>query len=126
VLAIPRLLRPLLCRRHDLLTKLARSGAEATVEFVRRAAAPDARAGLMVSVATPGDYEPWHRHRPLLNTDGGSTQGSDLIPLLELDATVVMSLFRERLLARLLGRHAISEELVRNLLSWRKPGFSSR
>ena len=35
VLTIPRLLRPLLRRRRDLLTELARAGAEATVELVR-------------------------------------------------------------------------------------------
>jgi hypothetical protein len=36
-----------------------------------------------------------------------------------------MSLFRERLLARLLDRHAISHELVRKLLAWKHPGFSA-
>jgi hypothetical protein len=36
-----------------------------------------------------------------------------------------MKLFRERLLARLIERHAISEELARKLLSWRHPGFSA-
>jgi hypothetical protein len=36
-----------------------------------------------------------------------------------------MSLFRERLLARLLDRHAISQELVHKLLAWRHPGFST-
>jgi hypothetical protein len=30
-----------------------------------------------------------------------------------------MKLFRERLLARLIERHAISEELARRLLAWR-------
>ncbi len=36
-----------------------------------------------------------------------------------------MKLFRERLLARLIERHAISEELARKLLAWRHPGFSA-
>jgi len=36
-----------------------------------------------------------------------------------------MGLFRERLLARLRDRHAISQELVRKLLAWRHPGFSA-
>jgi len=35
-----------------------------------------------------------------------------------------MRLFRERLLARLVERHGISEELARKLLAWRHPGFS--
>jgi hypothetical protein len=36
-----------------------------------------------------------------------------------------MKLFRERLLARLIERHAICEELARKLLAWRHPGFSA-
>ena len=34
-----------------------------------------------------------------------------------------MELFRERLLARLVERHAISEDLARKLVAWRHPGF---
>ena len=36
-----------------------------------------------------------------------------------------MMLFRERLLARLVERSAISKELVAKLVSWRHPGFSA-
>ena len=36
-----------------------------------------------------------------------------------------MKLFRERLLARLIERHAISEELAQKLLNWRHPEFSA-
>jgi len=36
-----------------------------------------------------------------------------------------MRLFRERLLARLIERHAISQDLARRLLAWRHPGFSA-
>jgi hypothetical protein len=36
-----------------------------------------------------------------------------------------MSLFRQRILARLLERHAISQELVHKLLAWRHSGFSA-
>jgi hypothetical protein len=55
VLTIPRLLRPLFRRRRDLLTELARAGAEATVELVRREAGQDVRPGLIISLATAGD-----------------------------------------------------------------------
>src|SRR3989304_4277707 len=46
-------------------------------------------------------------------------------PPREGDPPLLMPLFRERILARLLDRHAISEEPVRKLLSWRHPGFSA-
>ena len=36
-----------------------------------------------------------------------------------------MKLARERLLARLVERHAISDELARKLVTWTHPGFSS-
>ena len=41
------------------------------------------------------------------------------------DVDAVMKLFRERLLARLIERHAISEDLAPKLLAWRHPGFSA-
>jgi hypothetical protein len=36
-----------------------------------------------------------------------------------------MKLFRERLLARLVERHAISQDLARKLVAWKHPGFST-
>ena len=127
MLTIPRLLRPLFRRRRELLTELARAGAEATVELVRRASAgPDVRPGLVVSVATAGDLLQWHPHLHLLTTDGGFTPGRHASsPCRNGTPTLLMTLFRERLLARLLERHAISHELVQKLLAWRHPGFSA-
>jgi hypothetical protein len=34
-----------------------------------------------------------------------------------------MRLFRERLLARLVEKHAISQQLAHKLMSWRHPGL---
>jgi hypothetical protein len=110
VLTIPRLLRPLFRRRRDLLTELARAAAEATAKLVRCAAATDARPGTVVSIATAGDLLQWH---PICTC----------VP--QWDPTLLMSLFRQRLLARLLDRHAISQELAGKLLAWRHPGFSA-
>jgi hypothetical protein len=36
-----------------------------------------------------------------------------------------MMLFRERLLAKLVEKRAISRELVAKLVAWRHPGFSA-
>ena len=97
VLTIPRLLRPLFRRRRDLLTELARAGAEATVELVRRAAGDGVRPGLVVSLATAGDLLQWHPHLHLLTSDGGFAPHGSFLPLPQWDATLLMSLFRERL-----------------------------
>jgi len=67
----------------------------------------------------------WHPHGHLLVTDGAFSDSGAFHPIASWDAEAVMTLFRERLLARLLERHAISEDLARRLLSWRHPGFSA-
>jgi hypothetical protein len=125
VLTIPRLLRPLFRRRRELLTELGRAAAEATSDLVRREVGDDARAGIVVSIASAGDLVQWHPHLHLLTTDGGKTADGSWQPLPEWNATLLMSLFREHLLTRLVEAHAISPELVRKLLAWKHPGFSA-
>jgi hypothetical protein len=125
VLTIPRLLRPLFRRRRELLTELGRAAAEATAELVRRGLGHDARPGLVVSIATAGDLVQWHPHLHLLTTDGGKTADGSWKPLPEWDASLLMRLFRESLLARLVLAHAVSPELVKKLLAWKHPGFSA-
>ena len=58
-------------------------------------------------------------------SDGAFSDDGAFHPLETWDSDAVMKLFRERLLARLIERHAISEELARKLLAWRHPGFSA-
>jgi hypothetical protein len=67
VLTIPRLLRPLLRRRRELLTELGRAAAEATSEFVRRGVGSDARPGIVVSIASADqkDYRSVRSNRSL-------------------------------------------------------------
>jgi hypothetical protein len=126
VLTIPRLLRPLFRRRRQLLGELARAGAEAVKELVRRTSGtPDARPGIVVSVATAGDLLQWHPHLHLITTDGGRVPDGSWRPLPEWDRVQLMRLFRDRLLGRLVEQRAISKELVAKLLAWRHPGFSA-
>jgi hypothetical protein len=125
VLTMPRLLRPLFRRRRELLTEKGRAAAEAVSELVRRALGDEARPGVVVSIATAGDLVQWHPHLHLLTTDGGRTADGSWQPLPEWNATSLMGLFRERLLARLVEAHAISPELVNKLLAWKHPGFST-
>jgi hypothetical protein len=66
-----------------------------------------------------------HPHGHILATDGAFSDDGAFHPLETWDADAIMKLFRERLLARLIERHAISEQLARKLLAWRHPGFSA-
>jgi len=63
-----------------MLSELARAGAEATVEIVRRAAGDGVRPGLVVSLATAGDLLQWHSHLHLLTTDGGFAPDGSFLP----------------------------------------------
>jgi hypothetical protein len=112
------------CR--ELLAELARAGAEAVKELVRRTSGiPEARPGIVVSVATAGDLLQWHPHLHLITTDGGRVPDGSWRPLPEWDRVQLMRLFRDRLLGRLVEQRAISKELVAKLLAWRHPGFSA-
>lgn len=125
VFTMPRLLRPLFRRRRELLLDLAQCAAEAVAEYAKRQVGGDARPGTVVSIATSGDLLQWHPHGHLLITDGAFSDDGAFHPIESWDDDAVMKLFRERLLARLVERRAISEDLVRKLLAWRHPGFSA-
>jgi hypothetical protein len=92
---------------------------------MKRQVGADARPGIVVSIATSGDLLQWHPHGHLLVTDGAFADDGAFHPLETWDGDAVMKLFRERLLARLIERHAISEDLARKRLAWRHPGFSA-
>jgi hypothetical protein len=65
----------------------------------------------------------WHPHLHILLTDGGFSDGA-FRALSAWDGQTVMRLFRERLLARLEEKHAVSRELVAKVMAWRHSGFS--
>ncbi len=94
-------------------------------EYVRTQLGADVRPGIVVSIATPGDLLEWHPHTHVLATDGGFAPDGSFRSLDSPDPEMLMRLFRERLLARLVDKHAISRELVAKLLAWRHPGFSA-
>ena len=100
-------------KRRELLLDLSQCAAEAVAEYVRRRLGPDCRPGIVVSIATAGDLVQWHRHGHLLLTDGAFSNDGAFHALENWDAEAVMKLFRERLLPRLVQRHAISEDLGR-------------
>jgi hypothetical protein len=124
-MTMPRLLRPTFRKRRELLLDLSQCGAEALAEYVRGQLGPDVRPGVVVSIATSGDLLEWHPHGHLLATDGGFRDDGSFLALDAWDGEALMQLFRERLLARLVDKHAISRELVAKLMAWRHPGFSA-
>ena len=125
VLTMPRLLRGIFRKRRELLLDLSQCAAEALGEYMRRHLGAQARPGIVVSITTSGDLIQWHPHGHVLSSDGVFSDDGTFHPLETWDGEAVMKLFRERLLARLIERHAISPELAQKLLKWRHPGFSA-
>ena len=76
-------------------------------------------------MATAGDLPQWHPHLHLIATDAGRGRDGSWSALSEWDSLRLMTLFRERLLARLVESRAISKERVAKLLAWRHPRFSA-
>jgi hypothetical protein len=124
VATIPRFLRRIFLKRRELLLDLSQSVAEAIVEYMRRMLGDQVRPGVVVSIATSGDLLQWHPHAHVLTTDGAFSDDGAFHPFVDWDGKDLMALFRERLLARLVEKHAISQELVARLMAWRHPGFS--
>ena len=121
---MPRLLRGIFRKRRELLLDLSQCASEALAEYVRRHLGAHRRPGIVVSITTSGDIQ-WHPHGHLFLSDGAFSDDGTFHTLESWDGEAVMKLFRERLLARLIERHAISEELAQKLLRWRHPGFSA-
>ena len=109
VLTMPRLLRPLFRRRRELLLDLSQCGAEALSEYIRREVGAHMQPGIVVSVATSGDLLQWHVHLHILVTDGAFSDDGTFLSLATWNGEALMRLFRERLLARLIEKHAISQ-----------------
>ena len=116
VFTMPRLLRGIFRKRRELLLDLSQCGAEALGEYMRRGVGADVRPGIVVSVATSGDLLQWHVHLHVLATDGAFSDDGTFHSLAKWDGEALMRLFRERLLARLIEKHAISQELATS--SW--------
>jgi hypothetical protein len=68
---------------------------------------------VVVSIATSGDLLQWRPHLHLLATDGGFTADGVFSALGEWGDRALMRLFRERLLARMVERHGVSQELAK-------------
>src|SRR3990172_9612073 len=111
VLTMPRLLRGIFRKRRELLLDISQCGASALAEYMRTRAGADIRPGIVVSIATSGTFCR-HPHLHVLLTDGAFSDDGRFHPLATWDAEAVMKLVRERLLARLVERHATSQELI--------------
>ncbi len=119
------LLRGLFRKRRELLLDLSQCAAEALGEYLRREVGADTRPGIVVAVATSGNVLQWHPHGHLFVTDGAFSDDETFHPLAIWDGEALMRLFRERLLARLVEKHVISQELATKLTAWKHPGFSA-
>jgi hypothetical protein len=67
----------------------------------------------------------WNPHAHALVSDGVFTPEGKFLPLPSLDTSAVMEVFRRLLLKSLHQAERLSEEFMRNLLSWSHPGFSA-
>jgi len=85
----------------------------------------DVRPGCVISLQTFGAYGAnFNPHAQGLVSDGVFSDEREFLPLPSLDTAAVMEVFRCLLLGRLHRAGRLSENFMRNLLSWVHPGFS--
>jgi hypothetical protein len=124
--SIPRLLRGLFERDRKLLGLLSQTAYAAILKtFQALLDRTDVRPGCAVSLQTFGAYAGnWNPHAHALVSDGVFTPEGEFLHLPSLDTSAVMQLFRRLLLKSLHQAERLSENFMRNLLSWSHPGFS--
>ncbi len=94
-------------------------------EVIQQGVGEAVRPGLVVPMATAGDLSQCHPHGHVLATKGGFAGEASFQEMPGWDAERSMKLFRERLLQRLMAKHAIFALLVQKLATWRDLGFSA-
>ena len=124
--SIPRVLRGLFERDRKLLGLLSQTAYAAILKtFQALFDRTDVRPGCAVSLQTFGAYAGnWNPHAHALISDGVFTPEGEFLPLPSLDTAAVMEVFRRLLLKSLHQAERLSENFMRNLLSWNHPGFS--
>ena len=80
--------------------------------------------GAIDFVQTAGEFPGWNPHLHVVLTDGGWLPDGTFRHLLAFDSSAVEKLFRAEVLRLLMAGCKIREEVVENLLTWRRSGFS--
>ena len=124
--SIPRVLRGLVERDRKLLGLLSQTAYAAILKtFQTLSERTDVRPGCVVSLQTFGAYGAnFNPHAHALVSDGVFSAEGQFLPLPALDTAAVMEVFRRLLLKRLHEAERLSEDFMRNLLSWVHAGFS--
>ena len=124
--SIPRVLRGLFERDRKLLGLLSQTAYAATLKTLQALSErTDVRPGCVVSLQTFGAYGAnFNPHAHALVSDGVFSTEGEFLPHPALDTAAVMEVFRRLLLKRLHDAERLSEDFMRNLLSWVRPGFS--
>ncbi|MCC6610046.1 MAG: transposase [Burkholderiales bacterium] len=123
VFTLPRLLRPIFGRRRAWLGELCRIAARLLSKAYAEALL-GARPGLILFVQTFGDLANFNPHVHVLATDGAFAPDGGFVPLPAVPEELLAEGFRRAVLAFLVAKGAVSEDLRCKLLGWRHSGFS--
>lgn len=125
VFTIPKRFRLYFRYDRSLLGKLCLA-AWCTVREVYRAVLDDEDAlpGMVGSIQTFGELIHWHPHIHALVTDGAFRPDGMFLPLPRLATEPFLKLWEHKVYRLLLDKGRITEEVVRQMQSWRHSGFS--
>ena len=108
-------------RNRRLLAKMARCGYDTVRDLIHEAlGSKKYTPGAVVSVQTFGSLLDFHPHLHILTTWGGFDTAGRFRQVREIPSQETVSrLFRHKILKMLLREHAVTQEIVDNMLSWK-------
>lgn len=125
VFTIPKRFRLFFRFDRTLLGELARLAWQTVLEVYRTVLdRGDVVPGAVSAIQSFGRVLQWHPHLHALVTDGAFAPDGTFIPLPVVDDEPFALLFREKIFDLLLRKGRITDDVVRQMRSWRHSGFS--
>jgi hypothetical protein len=125
VFTIPKRFRLFFRFDRALLGELARLAWQTVLEVSRVVLGrDDVVPGAVTAIHSFGQLLQWHPHVHALVTDGAFTPDGAFIPMPPIDDELFVMLFREKVFELLLRKGRITEVVVTQMRTWRRPGFS--
>ncbi len=125
VFTIPKRLRIYFRFDRSLLGKLCRSAYETVREALAAETGDDiVSPGMIATVQTFGDLIHWNAHIHALVSEGGFTENGHFVRVPEMDKAYYLSLWQDKVFDLLMREEKISEDVVRDMRTWKHSGFS--
>jgi len=125
VFTFPKALRGFFRYGRKLFADFSRLIFTMISEFYREAVGKNIITGMITAHQTFGDMLRWNPHFHAIILEGGFNKEGDFVFIPFFGLEKMMEYFRRKVINLFLKRNLITMDFARNLLSWKKSGFST-